>query len=291
MNRRQFIQASTGAAFFSGTSATLYALAKDDVYRNNIGLQLYTLRDQLKQDASGTMKVMAEAGYKQAELFGFPNCDDLVRAAHDHGLAIHSSHFEWESAVNPSDQGFSDFKKIIEKAKDLRLGHLVVPYLHDKDRRSINGYKRIAENLNKAASLAKEAGIQLSYHNHSFEFAPLEGSSGYEVFMKEFDSEMKFEIDVFWVQAAQMNPVELIQKLKGRVSQLHLKDLKQGLQLPIYGGMPKEGFKELGKGCIAMEPIIEAGRAAGVIHCHVEQDQSPNPLASIKESISYLKSL
>ena len=61
--------------------------------------------------------------------------------------------------------------------------------------------------------------------------------------------------------------------------------------MPIYNGMPADGFKELGNGMIEMEPIIEAGKAAGVAHCHVEQDQSPNPMASIKESIAYLKSL
>ena len=88
-----------------------------------------------------------------------------------------------------------------------------------------------------------------------------------------------------------MDPVGLIKKLSGRVSQLHLKDLKAGLKLPIYGGMPKEAFKELGNGMIPMEPIIEAGKAAGVAHCHVEQDHSPNPLASIKESVAYLKGL
>ena len=119
----------------------------------------------------------------------------------------------------------------------------------------------------------------------------MEGSSGYDLFIKEFTPEMKFEIDVFWVQAAGLDSVELIKKLKGRVSQLHLKDLKKGLDLPIYSKMPKEAFKELGNGMIPIEPIIEAGKEAGVIHCHVEQDQSPNPLASIKESVEYLKSL
>ncbi|MDB4272081.1 hypothetical protein N9879_00525, partial [bacterium] len=130
-----------------------------------------------------------------------------------------------------------------------------------------------------------------AYHNHSFEFQPMEGSSGYDVLIKEFAPEMKFEIDVFWVQAAGKDSVELIKKLSGRVSQLHLKDLKKGLKLPIYDGMPKEAFKELGNGMIAMEPIIEAGKAAGVVHCHVEQDHSPKPLESIAQSVLYLKAL
>ncbi len=291
MNRRSFIRTSAAASVFGGTAHTLSALAADDHYRANIGIQLYTLRNELQADTSATIKAVADAGYKQGEMYGFPNCDTMIKAARDHGLALHSTHFEWETAVNPSDPKFSDFQKVIEKARKIELTHLVVPYLQDKDRKNLDDYKRVAGNLNKAAEIAKKAGIQLSYHNHSFEYLPMEGTNGFEIFMKEFSPEMKFELDVFWVKAGGVDPVGLIKKLNGRVSQLHLKDLKKGLTLPIYNGMPADGFKELGNGMIEMEPIIEAGKAAGVAHCHVEQDQSPNPMASIKESIAYLKSL
>ena len=291
MNRRSFLRTTAASSLFAGSAQTLSALTADNAYRANIGLQLYTLRDELTADTAKTIKAVADAGYKQGEMFGFPNCADMIKAANDCGLGLHSTHFEWESAVNPSDEGYSDFKKIIEKAKEINLSHLVVPYLSDKDRKSIDDYKRVAGNLNKAAVIAKEAGIQLGYHNHSFEFKPMGDTTGFEIFIKEFAPEMKFELDVFWVKAGGVDPVTLIKKLSGRVSQLHLKDLKKGLDLPIYDGMPADGFKELGNGMIPMEPIIEAGKAAGVVHCHVEQDQSPHPLASIQESIAYLKSL
>ena len=85
----------------------------------------------------------------------------------------------------------------------------------------------------------------------SFEFEPKEGGkSGYDIFMKEFDSDMMFEIDVFWVVVGGADPVKLIKKLKGRVSQLHLKDLKKGTKLPEFGRLPKDAFKELGNGMI-----------------------------------------
>ena len=103
---------------------------------------------------------------------------------------------------------------------------------------------------------------------------------------------MKFEVDVFWVKAAGLDPVTLINKLKGRVTQVHLKDLKDGLPMPTYStGVPKDAFQELGDGIIPMEPILVAAKAAGVEHCHIEQDQSPDPLASIKQSISYLNKM
>ena len=96
----------------------------------------------------------------------------------------------------------------------------------------------------------------------------------------------------FWVKAADLDPVSLIKGLSGRVSQLHLKDIKKGVEASnVWGGFPRKRLRNWGNGMIPMEPIIEAAKAAGVAHCHVEQDQSPDPIASIKESVAYLKGL
>lgn len=293
MNRRSFLLSSAASSLALAPSAGLLAaLAKDNAYRANIGIQLYTLRDALSKDAAGTLKKVAEAGYKQVELYGFPNCQPLIDGAKAAGLAINSAHFEWDSVINPKDEAMSDFRKIVARAKELGIGNLVIPYLQDKVRETLADYKRIAANANKAAAITKEAGIQLSYHNHAFEFQPKEGGkTGYDVFIEEFSPDMQFEIDVFWVKVADKDPAELITKLSGRVSQLHLKDLKKGTKVPEFGSLPADAFKELGNGMISMEPIIEAASKAGVKHCHVEQDQSPDPLASIKQSIDYLAKL
>ncbi len=291
MQRRTFFRTSALASLMAGSTQSLLALANDNIYRKNIGLQIYTLRNQLKEDLKGTLKAVADAGYKQVEPYGFPGGQKMVDVAKDLGLNVHSTHFDWEAAVNPSDGGFSEFKKIIDQAKESGLSHLVVPYLHNKDRKNLDDYKRVAGNLNKAAVIAKKSGIQLSYHNHSFEFQLMQDSTGFDIFVQEFGEEMMFEVDVFWIKAANLDPVSLIKGLSGRISQLHLKDIKKGLDLPMYGGLPKDAFKELGNGIISMEPIIEAAKAAGVVHCHVEQDQSPDPIASIKESMAYLKGL
>lgn len=271
---------------------TLMALAKDNAYRKNIGIQLYTLRNQIAKDAAGTLKAVAEAGYKQGEMYGFPKTDEMVKAAKDAGLALNSTHFEWDSVVNPEDEGMSDFMKTLEAAKKLGLSHLVIPYLQDANRKTLDDYKKVAENCNKAAAKAKEAGIQLAYHNHAFELEPKEGgATGFDVFIKEFSPEMKFEIDAFWIKVGGKDPVEFIKSLKGRVTQVHLKDLKDGLTLPHFASVPKDAFQELGDGIIPTEPILAAAAEAGVEHCHVEQDQSPDPLASIQQSMKYLKGL
>ena len=200
MRRRSFLRTTAATALLSGPTQSLLALEKDNKFRRQIGIQLYTLRNQIRKDPAGTIKAVKEAGYVQGEMYGFPNCDPMIEAAKAVGLQLHSSHFEWESVVNPSDKSLSDYRRILEKAGKTGLTHLVVPYLHGKDRETLDHYKRTAENCNKAAALAKKQGIQLAYHNHAFEFEPKkDGLSGFDVFMKEFSPEMQFELDVFWV--------------------------------------------------------------------------------------------
>lgn len=293
MKRRTFLRsAAVSSLALTPASQLLAALAPDNKYRKNIGIQLYTLREPIAKDPAGTLKAVAEAGYKQVEMYGFPNCQPLIDGAKAAGLAMNSSHFEWASVTAPKDAAMSDFQKILEKAKEIGLSHLVIPYLTDGERRTLDDYKKIAANANKAAELSKAAGIQLSYHNHAFEFEPKDGGkTGYDIFMAEFSKDMKFEIDVFWIKVANLDPAEFITKLSGRVTQLHLKDLKAGLKLPEFGSLPQDAFKELGNGIIPMEPILAAAEKAGVEHCHVEQDQSPDPIASVRQSMAYLGKL
>lgn len=293
MNRRHFLRTAF-ASSIALPALPAFALEAGNPYRKNIGIQLYTLRNQIKTDLAGTIRAVADAGYRQVEAYGFSDetAMNLIKAARDNGMEANSSHFNWESVTDPDKAGVMPFAEVLEKAKAAGLSHLVIPYLHGNTRETLDGYKRIAERCNAGAALAKEAGIQLAYHNHQFEFQSLaDGKSGFDVFMAEFSPEMKFELDVFWVKAGGLEPVELMGRLKDRISQLHLKDLKAGLTLPEFGSLPEDAFKELGQGIIPMEPIIEAAAVAGVEHCHVEQDQSPDPIASIGVSMDYLKAL
>ena len=288
MKRRAFIHSTLATSL----TVPAFALKADNPYRKNIGIQLYTLRNQISADTAGTIKAVADAGYKQVEPYGFPNAEEMIKASKDNGLAVNSSHFAWESVTAPDKKGVPPFAKILDSAKEAGLSHLVIPYIHGHNRKTLDDYKRLSDLFNKAAAKSKKVGIQLAFHNHSFEFQPIDGGkSGFDIFMEEFSEDMKFELDVFWVKAGGVEPIELMKKLKGRVSQLHLKDLKKGIELPKFGGLPNDAFKELGNGRIPMEPIIEAAATAGVSHCHVEQDHSPDPIKSIRQSMTYLKSL
>jgi len=160
MNRRQFLRSAAVSTIVASPLAR--ALEADNAYRKNIGLQLYTVRNELKNDTPGTIKAVAAAGYKQGEMFGFPNCDPVIAAARDAGLALHSSHFEWDSVVNPKDDSYSDFQRILEKANKIGLTHLVIPFLAEKNRQTLDDFKQVAAHANKAAGLARKAGIQLA---------------------------------------------------------------------------------------------------------------------------------
>ena len=292
MKRRQFI--ATGAALSAalGQCRWLSALEADNRYRNQIGIQLYTLRNEIRDDVAGTLKAVADAGYKQVEPYGFPDADDMIREAKANGMAVHSSHISTDGILKPDQKGVQPFEVLLEKANQHGLTHLVVPYLGAELRGSLDQYKKLAQQFNVAAEKAKDAGIQLAYHNHAFEFQPLQGGKcGYDVFVEEFSDEMKFEIDVFWVAVGGHDAADLIRKLSGRVTQLHLKDLDRSVKPPQYDGIPPEAFKELGNGVIPMEPILAAAADAGVAHCHVEQDHSPHPLKSIQQSVAYLRAL
>lgn len=292
MKRREFLAATIAATAMISRPQSVLALDADNQYRQEIGIQLYTLRKQINDDVDATIKAVADAGYKQVECYGFPNADPMITAARENGLAINSTHFDWDSVVNPDEKGVRPFSEVLDKANDAGIKHLVVPYLADKNRKTLDDYKLVCERCNTGAEQAKKAGIQLSYHNHSFEFEPMEGGvTGYETMIKEFSPDMHFEVDVFWIQLGGKDPVELIRQLKGRVSQLHLKDLNESIKTPKYSGIPKEAFEELGDGVIDMEPIINVAKEADVKICHVEQDHSPHPIKSIQQSMEYLKTL
>ncbi|MDM4016842.1 sugar phosphate isomerase/epimerase family protein [Roseiconus lacunae] len=292
MKRRQFLAAGAALSTLIAKPNWLLALDADNRYRNEIGIQLYTLRNEIGKDVAGTLKAVADAGYKQVEPYGFPGADAMIREAKANGMTVNSSHCNTGSILHPERNGVQPFDALLEKANKHGLTHLVVPYLSGDMRDSLDKYKMVADRCNEAAEKAAGAGVQLAYHNHAFEFKPFEGGkTGYDVFKERFSDQMKFEIDVFWVAVAGVDPAKLIGDLSGRVTQLHLKDLDASVQTPAYDGISKDAFKELGNGVIDMQPILAAAEKAGVAHCHVEQDHSPHPLDSIRESIGYLGKL
>ena len=296
MQRRQFL---TTAAY--ATASIPWMIRKSQAqaspvkrYVDKIGLQLWTVRNQLEENIPKTLKAVAEAGYQQVELGSVLKADQYIPVAKDLGMDVTSSFIDWQAIGNPESRDAPDINKVIEKAKKLGLRHMVFGYIGRGHRETVDHYKLHAERANVAGEKCKAAGIQLCYHNHSFEFADLgDGKAGWDVLVEEFDNELvKFEVDVFWVKIGGRNPFKTMRQLKDRISQVHLKDIQKGTgTIHDEGKVPEEAFQELGDGTIDMLRVMKLAAKLGVEQCHVEQDQSPNPIESIGQSMRHLKSL
>lgn len=294
MRRRRFLQTTALATVAAGLTRPLLALPPDHPYLLRLGLQLYTVRNELAADRDATLKKIAEVGYKQVELMQTVGAQELVKAAKDHGLAVTSAFFDWKTVVAPQTANAPKIEDVIQAAREIGLNYLVFGYIGKGHRESADDYRRIAAAANAVGEKIHQAGMQLCYHNHAFEFQPLENEGmGFEIFMNGFDPKfVKFEVDVFWTAVGGWKPVEILKRLDGSVSQLHLKDVKPGTGTIFdEGKLSETAYQEVGDGSIDFSELIEVATRIGVEQCHVEQDHSPAPLESIAQSYSYLRDL
>ena len=268
-------------------------------YIDNIGIQLWTVRNQMAEDPATTLKTIKDLGYHQIEMGSIMNMSNVVEIAKDLDLKINSSFFSmchliggWEYMEAEAPKHYN-FENVLEDAQKIGIDALVFGYLFPQQRGSLDAYRSYAEVLNKAGEQCKNAGIQLCYHNHSFEFEPMEDSNPFEILIQDFDKDLvKFELDVFWASIGNYDPIELMERLDGRIHQLHLKDkLKDTPTIFDESKVPEEAYKELGNGVVDIKTALSIAEKIGVKYCHVEQDYSPNPLESIEVSMDYLKNL
>lgn len=300
MNRRDFLsRASTAAVGFSVIK--WHPLKNLNSLVDNIGVQLYTLRDVLPKDPTGTLQAIKEAGYKQVELSDVTLLPKLQAALKNVNLAVNSSHFptpyitgNWAplEAFGVKAPEKKDFEHIVELAASHDLRYLVFPYLFPQDRGGLDFYKSLAEKLNKAGEQAKAAGVGLCYHNHAFEFQPMEDTSPFQILIEELEPDLvNFELDIFWVSVAGLDPAGFIRKHKSRIKMLHLKDKKKGMPKVYNESITEDSFQPVGAGSINFAKVLKAAEEAKVEYGFVEQDQSSDPLADIRKSIQYLKKI
>jgi len=297
MKRRTFLKnsAQVGAGL-ALSSSMLACMEKHDNYLSTIGLQLWTVRDQLEENPRATLEAIKKQGYHQVELMDTEQIKDLMPLIKDAGLEVKSSFMNWTLLTGRWDLKEEaipayTFSQMVEDCNKAGLTEIVFGYMMPEERSTLDQYKKISDRLNKAGEECKAAGMQLSYHNHSFEFLPMGGSTGYDVLMERLDHEaVKFELDVFWASLGGVEPVGLMKKLGNRTQLLHLKD-KLGSVPVIYdeGNVPENAFLPLGKGAVDLPGILELANEYDVRYCMVEQDQSPDPIQDIGVSVSYLE--
>src|SRR5947209_9076467 len=218
---------------------------------DRIGLQLYTVRHQMAKDFEGAIARLAATGYREVEFAGyFGRTPRDVRALLDHhGLSAPSSHV---SLAPEQWRGALDAAPIV--------GHryLVIAWIPPEERRTLDDYKRAAERLNRAATEAKAAGLQFAYHNHDFEFAPLDGKLPYDVLLAETDPKLvQLEVDLYWIVKGGQDPLAYFARWPGRFPMVHVKD---------SAGPPENKMADVGAGTIDWKRIVAKQPQAGITH-------------------------
>jgi sugar phosphate isomerase/epimerase len=278
--------------------------ASAKTYADGIGFQVFAFRDALVKDAGNLFKSFAGAGIKSIEFFNPAKLSEYVPIVKDNGMNPLCTHFmpgyvtgNWTMArkmnMAPPDNYY--FENVIADCVRNGIKYMGNAILLDEDRPTLDDYKRFAEKFNKCGEQCKKAGIQLYYHNHSFEFQPMQGTTPYEEMVKIFDKNLvKLEIDVFWLTVAGLNPVSWIQKLSDRLLFLHMKDLKKGSKTQVYTfDIPEDSYVELGTGMLDYKTILTEARKAGIQYAIIDQDstQMTDKIASVRQNVEYIKAL
>ncbi|MBD2847241.1 sugar phosphate isomerase/epimerase [Paenibacillus sp. IB182496] len=247
-----------------------------------IGLQLYTLRDDLARDFAGTLRVVAEMGYEGVEFAGYGNlsADDMKKLLDELGLKAVGSHI----ALKRLDD---DIAGEIAYLKTIGAAYGIVPHLAEADRADEATWEKTIARLSAHAAEFAKHGLKLGYHNHAFEFElKLDGEYVFDaIYSKTSPDQLVVEMDLGWVQYAGEDPLAYIAKYEGRLPLLHLKDFRKAAP-----GEPIDTV-ELGEGDLNLPALIEAAGAAKVEWIIVEQDRCANPpLQSVRTSREWLKS-
>ena len=244
---------------------------------DKVGLQLYTVRDKMKEDFEGTLARVAQIGYKEVEFAGYSNHTPAdVKAILDrHGLSAPSTHI----ALGDMDE----WKKALDTAKAIGHDYIVVPWIPEEKRKTLDDWKSVASVFNQAAQMAKDAGLQFAYHNHDFEFPKVDGQIPYDVLLQNTDPKLvQLEIDLYWITKGGQDPLSYFARWPGRVPLVHVKD---------SAGAPEHKMADVGQGKIDWKRIFAKRDQAGIKHAFVEHDQPPQPFEDIAASYNYLKNL
>jgi sugar phosphate isomerase/epimerase len=250
-------------------------------HMQSAALQLYSVRDMTARDFAGTMKKVAEIGYKLVETAGYGNlktAKEARKALDDAGLKAVSGHFSIDMLEKQIEQ-------VVEDAQTLGLEMVVCPFLPEERRKDAAGYEAVAKSLEKAGLTLHQYGPVLAYHNHSFEFQKSGGKYGMDILLDNTQPHLvAAEIDVYWVKHAGVDPVEYLNKLGDRVRALHLKDMLPG---------EEKRFAPVGTGIIDFKAVLAAAEKNGVRYGIVEQDRTYDKatLDAIRTSFENLKKM
>jgi len=244
------------------------------------GLHLYTVRDDMKQDAEATLRAVAAMGYKAVSGLGLPGGRtpaDTRAWANGLGLELAVEHVSLdEIEKNPA--------AALDRIGGMGVVHATLAWVNEDRRKTAADIAALAATLNTFGKASTARGIRFAYHNHDFEFRPVEGKKYFDRLVEATDpAVVGIMLDVGWVQRAGEDPVRWLKTLGTRVRTIHLKDTTAN---------PDGRWAEIGKGVLDVQGVLAACREIGVAWALVEQDTCDGPpLTSAKISFDALRAL
>jgi sugar phosphate isomerase/epimerase len=287
-----------------------------------VGIQFYTIPLLLQKDFKGTLKTLADIGYKEIEFAGpYPfsapstingwkayapatgmtdsgfyhhSPQEVKKMMDDLGLTAPSAHVALADLREKLDEALVTARRLGQK-------YIICPYLEAGERKSIDDYKKLAAEFNRFGETSKKSGVQFGYHNHCFEFGKLDGQVPYDVLLTETDPELvKMELDLYWTHISGVDPIAYFQNYPNRFPLCHFKDMARKMTLsdPLTALDNKAAadsaggnMADLGRGVIDFKPVIQHAQEAGLQHFFVERDISADPLTTLKEGYKYMSSI
>jgi sugar phosphate isomerase/epimerase len=286
-NRRNFLKQSGVASLALALPLASNANSWLDIFdpqkkAQPFGIQLYSLRDEMPKDPAGVIKQLASFGYKQIETYDGPQGmfwnmgnKGFKKFIEDLGIKMHSVHTDV----------FKDYEKKVNELAEVGIDYIV--YNWEGPNKTLEDYKKMAEDFNTKGEYANKLGVKLAFHNHDYTFKKLSGEYGQDVLMKGTDAKLvDFEMDMYWVVTAGENPIEWMDKYPGRFKLCHIKDRAKGT---------KEIFDSctLGKGSIDYATILKGAKKRGMKYFYAEQEKydGTTQIQSAKDNALYLKKI
>jgi sugar phosphate isomerase/epimerase len=284
--RREFLElsakvAAAGIALGAGSGAFGQA-GQGMVY----GVQMFEVRKQAEKDLAGAFKMIKDAGFDNIELYPIAYHQppaQLKKLLADTGLGCVSGHFD-----------YAQRDMSVEYAHGLGLKYLVCPMLPEDQKLSLDGFKKAAAWFGPWGESAHKAGMQFVFHNHDYEFKPIEGSNGWTVLMNGTDPKLvKLEFDMFWLTTAGQDPMAMLKKYRDRAVLFHMKDRVAGAPRSFVVDEKATSYcTELGKGTIDWPALLKQAQSQGIRYAFLDQDDTKIPVEqSMKESRAYLRTL
>ena len=233
------------------------------------GIQLYSIRDLAKANFEEAISTAAKIGYSSIEFAGFfgRSSAEVVKAMDDAGIRICGTHSGWGELAN-------DYENTLRFHKEIGNKHYTIP---GADLSTPEKLRDFVEFLNYMTPKLSAEGIELAYHNHSREFIVNDfGVRTHDVLAAE--TKVNFEIDTYWAYYAGRDPIALLDRLKDRISVIHLKD-----------GTPEGHGKSLGLGAAPLADVVATAKKLGLYMIVESEGQEPDGPAEITRCIDWLQ--